>query len=85
MADERFDYLLPEQRDWWIAHAKIPPTLILRCGIDGCAERVGEVKTDKTDPDIAIALMYSRFGDRTVRPIGTTRSSFTDSARHPSG
>jgi hypothetical protein len=41
----------------------VDPTLMLVCGIDGCREYVGEVRTDG---DTAIALMYCRFGERTV-------------------
>ena len=48
---------------WWRAHSEIAPALILRCGIDGCRNKVGEVKFDGVT---AIALMYSRFGVRTV-------------------
>jgi hypothetical protein len=74
MADERLDYLLPAQRDWWLAHADTEPTLILRCGIDGCGKSVGEVKTDEIDPGIVIALMYAKFGERTVPYTPYTRS-----------
>lgn len=66
MNNQNLDYLTPEQRDWWLAHADVEPTLILRCGIDGCRRKVGEVKTDESKSDIAIALMYSMFGERTV-------------------
>jgi hypothetical protein len=53
----------PRHADWWRAHENVDPTLMLVCGIDRCPEFVGEVKADA---DSAIALMYSRFGDRTV-------------------
>jgi hypothetical protein len=74
MSDQNLDYLTPEQRDWWLAHADTEPTLILRCGIDGCGKSVGEVKTDETDPGIAIALIYAKFGERTVPYTPYTRS-----------
>ena len=48
--------------EWWRAH-KFPPTLILRCGIHGCRNKIGEVKNDG---NVAIVLMYSNFGKRTV-------------------
>ena len=49
--------------EWWRAHDNIEPTLMLVCGIDRCPEYVGEVKNDGAE---AMALIYSRFGDRTV-------------------
>lgn len=73
-ANPRLDYLTPQQRDWWVTHADSEPTLILRCGIDGCGKGVGEVRTDETNPDIVIALMYSRFGERPV-PTSPYRKS----------
>lgn len=48
---------------WWREHDKLPPTLILQCGINNCRELVGEVKSHG---DVELALMYSRFGDRDV-------------------
>ncbi|BBX59783.1 hypothetical protein TM48_03971 [Mycobacterium shottsii] len=62
MGDEIAGYF-PWHADWWRAHASMPPTLILRCGIGGCGNRVGEVKTDGDD---VVVLIYHRFGDRTV-------------------
>ncbi|KZS75733.1 hypothetical protein A4G26_04895 [Mycobacterium kansasii] len=55
--------LFPWHAEWWRTHEKMPPTLVLRCGINGCGSRVGEVKTDGDD---VIALMLTRFGERTV-------------------
>jgi hypothetical protein len=57
------DSMLPSNAEWWRAHQHMPPTLILRCGIDGCRERVGELKTDG---DVAMVLLDNRFGERTV-------------------
>jgi hypothetical protein len=74
MSDQNLSYLTPQQRDWWLTYGDTEPTLILRCGIDGCGKRVGEVKTDEADPDIAIALIYKRFGERTVPYTPYTRS-----------
>jgi hypothetical protein len=48
---------------WWRARLSMPPTLILKCGIDGCKSIVGEVKTDN---DVAILLLHMRFGKREV-------------------
>jgi hypothetical protein len=76
MADDNLDYLLPEQRQWWIANAEMPPTLVLRCGIGGCGICVGIVKSDKADPSVAIALMHHKSGETTVphyRPIDIER------------
>jgi hypothetical protein len=66
MREENLDYLKPRHREWSLANTNTPPTVILVCGIDGCDEYVGEVKTDKADSEIAIALIYNRFGERTV-------------------
>jgi hypothetical protein len=33
---------------WWHQHEKEPPTVVLRCGNNGCGDRVGEIKTDGT-------------------------------------
>lgn len=62
-ADDDLSAYFPWHADWWRAHESADPTLMLVCGIDRCPEYVGEVKSDG---DNVIALMYSRFGDRTV-------------------
>lgn len=61
MGADEFPY--PTYLDWWRAHENMPPTLVLICDIDGCHDRVGEVKSEG---ETAIALIYSKFGDRTV-------------------
>jgi hypothetical protein len=53
----------PGDREWWDAHAHTAPSVILLCGIDGCRAVVGEIKING---DFPIALMHSRFGERTV-------------------
>jgi hypothetical protein len=55
--------LFPWHADWWRAHDSVDPTVMLVCGIDRCPDYVGEVKREG---DTTIALMYRRFGDRTV-------------------
>jgi hypothetical protein len=87
MREENLDYLKPRHREWSLANTNTPPTVILVCGIDGCDEYVGEVKTDKADSEIAIALIYNRFGERTVpcTPLQTSDLTWAEEARDASG
>ncbi|MDT5369475.1 MAG: hypothetical protein QOC62_3906 [Mycobacterium sp.] len=55
----------PWHADWWRSHSDVAPTLVLKCGIDNCNRRVGEVKTDG---DIAVALLLNKFPESTLHP-----------------
>ena len=63
MDEMKFDALFPKQGEWWLRHIEDAPTVILRCGRDGCGELVGQIKTDG---DTTLALRYNRVGELTV-------------------
>jgi hypothetical protein len=70
--DPDYNELEPGLAEWWRAHAKAP-ALILRCGIDDCHKKVGEVRSLG---DLAVVLVYSAFAESVVEaPMRVTEES----------
>jgi hypothetical protein len=78
MHETGFDALFPKQRTWWLQHLQDTPTLILRCGRDGCGEAVGQVKTDG---QTTLVLRYNRVGEMTV-PVSPAAGMTEDEVKH---
>lgn len=60
MTEFGFEGMTPQYADWWRQHLNDQPTVILRCGRDGCGDRVGEIKTDDT---AAVVLRHQKIGE----------------------
>jgi hypothetical protein len=60
MSETRFVGMFPQHTEWWGRHMDDEPTVILRCGRDGCGDRVGEIKTDGTT---TLVLRYQKIGE----------------------
>jgi hypothetical protein len=60
MSEIRFDGMFPQHKEWWGRHLDDEPTVILRCGRDGCGDRVGEIKTDGI---ATLVLRYQKIGE----------------------
>jgi hypothetical protein len=62
------DPLQVEYDKWWQEREDDDPTVIVRCGRDGCRKAVGELKADG---DAVFILWHHRFGEATAsRPEG---------------
>ena len=60
MTETEFVSMFPNHAQWWRQHINDAPTVIPRCGRNGCGDRVGEIKTDGT---ITLALRYQKIGE----------------------
>lgn len=67
MSEIRFDGMFPQHKEWWGRHIDDEPTVVLRCGRDGCGDRVGEIKTDGV---ATLVLRYQKIGEI---PVPTPR------------
>ncbi|MDI3314486.1 MAG: hypothetical protein QJR12_09455 [Mycobacterium sp.] len=65
--DSYSHYLSPRLLDWWEnAGRRMPPTLLVVCGIDGCGSRLADVHTDAADPELVVVKLWQRLPDRVV-------------------
>lgn len=60
MSEIRFDGMRPQHAEWWRQHLNDKPTVILRCGRNGCGDQVGEIKTDGT---ATLVLRHQKIGE----------------------
>jgi hypothetical protein len=69
MSAAGFEGMRPHHTEWWGRHSGDAPTVVLRCGRDGCGDRVGEIKTDGTT---TMVLRYQKIGEVPVPEPRTT-------------
>lgn len=60
MSEIGFDGMTPQHAEWWRQHLNDEPTVRLKCGYNGCGDRVGEIKTDGTT---TLVLRYQKIGE----------------------